>query len=197
MRNRFIWLGLMALILLLSACNTLPIETEMAEEVADFSFTTQDNEPFGLDDLQGDFWIADFIFTNCETVCLPMTSNMAKLQKEMEDNDVSIPLVSFTVDPEFDQPKVLKSYGEQYGANFDTWHFLTGYEQKTIKTLSIKSFRALLKEPGYGSDQFTHDIRFFLVNPDGEVIKGYDGTKNDSIQDILDDLATLKEHDLL
>lgn len=198
MKKWHIWFGMIGMVLFLSACgNKLPIDTDMSEEVADFSFTTQDNETLSLDDLNGGWWIADFVFTNCETVCLPMTSNMAKLQVEVESNEIPIQFVSFSVDPDYDKPEVLKEYGEQYDANFDTWSFLTGYDLKTIKKLSIKSFRALLKEPEYGSDQVTHDIRFFLVNPDGEVVKGYDGTKAENIDKILEDVKKLKENDLL
>src|SRR5690625_1347187 len=162
------WLIGILVLLFLSACNKLPIDTDMSEKVADFSFTTQDNETLSLDDLDGEWWIADFVFTNCETVCLPMTSNMSKLQNELEKKDITVQFVSFSVDPDYDSPDVLKEYGEEHDANFDTWSFLTGYDMKTIKELSIKSFKALLKEPDDGSDQVMHDIRFFLVNTEGE-----------------------------
>lgn len=190
-------IGILGLLLFLSACNKLPIDTDMSEEVADFSFTTQDNETLSLDDLNGQWWIADFIFTNCETVCLPMTSNMAKLQNELENKDIPIIFVSFSVDPDHDTPEVLKEYGMEYEANFDTWNFLTGYDFQTVKELSIKSFRAFLKEPEYGDDQVTHDLRFFLVSPEGEVVKGYDGTQHENIEKIIDDLIVLQENDLL
>lgn len=184
--------------LFLSACgNKLPIETDMSEEVADFSFTNQNNETLGLDDLKGEWWIADFIFTNCKTVCLPMTFNMSQLQKELENDKMAIQLVSFSVDPDYDSPEVLKEYAEQYEVNFDTWSFLTGYDFQTVKELSIKSFRALLKEPDHGSDQVMHDTRFFLVNPEGEVVKGYDGVDIKSIEAIMDDLQKLQDSNLL
>ncbi|MEI3611169.1 SCO family protein [Pseudogracilibacillus sp. SO30301A] len=197
MKKWHLLIGMAIIIQFLNACNKPPIDTNMSENVADFSFTTQDNETLSLDDLHGEWWIADFIFTNCETVCLPMTSNLSKLQQELEEQDVSIQFVSFSVDPDFDTPEVLKEYGEQYDANFNTWSFLTGYDMKTIKELSIKSFRAFLKEPEYGDDQVMHDTRFFLVNPEGEVIKGYDGIKAESIDEILTDINKLEKKGLL
>ncbi|WP_219914242.1 SCO family protein, partial [Bacillus paranthracis] len=42
-----------------------------------FQFTNQDGKPFGTKDLKGKVWVADFMFTNCQTVCPPMTANMA------------------------------------------------------------------------------------------------------------------------
>lgn len=193
MKKWHLLIGMTVIVLLLNACNKLPIDTNMSEDVAEFSFTTQDNETLSLDDLHGEWWIADFIFTNCETVCLPMTSNLSKLQKELEAQNLSVQFVSFSVDPDYDTPEVLREYGQQYEANFDTWSFLTGYDFQTIKELSIKSFRALLKEPEYGDDQVMHDTRFFLVNPEGKVIKGYDGVKSDSIDEILNDISILEK----
>ena len=198
MNRRHLLIGIVLLTLLLSACSSeFPIETNMSEKVADFSFTTQDHETLSLDDLQDDWWIANFIFTNCKTVCLPMSSNFSTLQKELEKRDLNVQLVSFSVDPDYDSPEVLKEYGERYDANFETWHFLTGYDMQTIKELSIKSFRAFLKEPEEGDDQVTHDTRFFLVNPEGEIVKGYDGVNAGSIDEIIEDIVVLKEEGLL
>lgn len=177
-----------SVLLFLVACEGEKIETNMSEKVGDFEFTTQNNEKLQLDDLKGEWWIADFIFTNCTSVCLPMTSNMAKLQTNIEEAGLGVQLVSFSVDPEFDSPDVLKEYGEEYGADFSSWSFLTGYEFERIKEFSTKSFRSLVVEPPPGSDQVTHGTRFFLVNPEGEVIKSYNGIEASTIDDILSDL---------
>jgi len=196
--KKIIWSGLVFFVLILSACgDKLPIETDMSENVADFTFTNQDNETVARDDLSGTWWLADFVFTNCETVCLPMTSNMAQLQGNLAEEDIAIQFVSFSVDPDYDKPEVLKEYGEEYGVSFENWDFLTGYDFETARELSIKSFRAPLQAPSYGSDQVTHDTRFFLVDPEGNVVKGYDGVNNESIQEIIDDLLSLDEKGLL
>lgn len=198
MNRRHLLFGIVLLTLLLSACSSgLPIETNMSEKVANFSFTTQDHETLSLEDLQDEWWIANFIFTNCKTVCLPMSSNFSTLQKELEKRDLNVQLVSFSVDPDYDSPEVLKDYGERYDANFETWHFLTGYDMQTIKELSIKSFRAFLKEPEKGDDQVTHDTRFFLVSPEGKIIKGYDGVSSESIHEIIKDIEILNKEGLL
>lgn len=198
MVKKFIGMGTLFLIIILSACSEeLPIETNMKETVADFSFTNQDEQTVSRDDLAGEWWIADFIFTNCETVCIPMTSNMVAVQSDLEEAEIPMQIVSFSVDPDYDNPDVLKEYAEEYDANLDNWEFLTGYDFETIRKLSIKSFRAPLKEPAYGSDQVTHDIRFFLVDPEGDIVKGYKGIEKDTIDTLLDDIMTLDEKGLL
>lgn len=178
--------------LLITACGKQEVETNMSEKVAHFDFTTQDNDTLSLDDLEGQWWIADFIFTNCTTVCLPMTSNMSQLQDQIKEEGLeNVHLVSFSVDPDYDSPDVLKEYAEGYDADHNMWTFLTGYDFDTIKELSIKSFRNLVQEPEPGSDQVMHGTRFFLVNPEGKVIKNYDGVKADEMDIIVEDLITL------
>src|SRR5699024_6709829 len=158
------------ILMILAACGGENIETTMSENVDDFEFTTQDNESFGLDDLKGTYWVADFVFTNCTTVCLPMTSNMAYLQSLINEEGLDTQLVSFSVDPDYDSPEVLTEYAEDNGADLDNWTFLTGYDFQTIKELSIKTFKNMVQEPPEGSDQVTHGTSFFLVNPEGKVI---------------------------
>lgn len=198
MKQRTILFSLFTFIFLLQACSSkLPIETNINEKVADFDFTTQDGEGLSRSDLAGKWWIADFIFTNCTTACLPMTSNMVLLQDRINEEGLDIELVSFSVDPDHDTPSVLREYGEDYGADFSNWHFLTGYDFDTIKKLSVKSFRAFLQVSADDPDQYTHDTRFFLVDPDGNIVKGYSGLVSESVDEIIDDLLILQEAELI
>lgn len=183
---------LVGFILLLAACGGgSNIETNMSEKVPEFDFTTQDNETLSSEDLKGKWWVADFIFTNCTTICLPMTHNMAKLQTKLKEENLDAELVSFSVDPDYDTPEVLKEYAESYQADLSNWHFLTGYDFKTIQELSVKTFRSILQEPEPGDDQVTHGTKFFLINPEGEVIKFYDGVDSENIDLIVEDLKNL------
>lgn len=174
------------LFIFLVACGG-EIESTMSSEVADFNFTTQDNEQLGLEDLKGGWWVADFIFTNCTSVCIPMSSNMTALQDDLAKKNLDIQLISFSVDPDFDTPEVLKSYAESYHADLSNWTFLTGYDFSTIEDLSVKSFQSgLMAIPD--SDQVQHGVRFFLVNPDGVVIKSYNGTEESEMEVLMEDL---------
>ena len=168
------------------------IESNMDETVTDFEFINQDEETVSLDDLKGEYWIADLVFTNCTTVCIPMTSNMKVLQDEMIEEDLTnIELISFSVDPDYDTPEVFREYAEEYDVSLDNWSFLTGYEFDEIKEISIKTFRSMLQEPQPGDDQVTHGTRFFLINPEGVVIKSYDGLNGRVAEEIIEDLKKL------
>src|SRR5699024_5986860 len=116
---------------------------------------------------------------------------------KMDDQAVSVQLVPFSVDPDYDTPEVLKEYGERYEADFDTWDVLAGYDFGTIKKLSSHSIRSSVKEPDYVDNQVTHGTLFYLVKPEGEIVKSYDGQNAENMDDILEDLKKLKDKNML
>jgi len=211
MRNGLMIFGLVIMISLLAACgddqehneqsvdtgpqieDTYGIGANMDKEMDSFSFTDQDGEEFGLEDLEGKWWVADMVFTNCTTVCLPMTTNMSSLQDSLAEKNIDAELVSFSVDPENDTPDVLKEYAKDYDADESNWHFLTGYDFETIQDISVDTFQQMLQEAPEGDDQVTHGVRFFLIDPEGNVIKSYDGQKASNMEEIVNDLQAVQE----
>lgn len=181
------------LLTLLVACGG-KIEENMSEQLPEFEYTTQNGETFGLNDLKGQWWLASFVYTNCKTVCPVMTKNMAKLQQELKENKLDIQIVSFSVDPEFDTPEVLKQYAQDYGVDFSNWTFLTGYQFKTIQDLSMNYFKTSLQKasPGTGNDQIAHGTSFFLVNPKGKIVKKYDGVGEEGQKQAILDIKALQ-----
>lgn len=182
-------------VIALAACGGEKVEPTMSTNVGDFSATTQDNQEITNEDLLGEWWVADFIFTKCTTICPPMTRNMTIVQKrlgEFELND-KVQLISFSVDPENDTPEVLTDYAEEHGADLNNWSFLTGYDFDTIQDISVKYFQSGLEPPMPGDDQVGHGTRFFLVDPEGNVYKSYIGTDSEQIDELVQDVSNLVE----
>lgn len=169
----FILISLFSL-LLVGCVQGQGIKNPLNLEVSEFSFTNQEGEKLGLDDLKGKVWIADFVFTNCTTVCLPMMANMAELQGKLKEEDLNVELVSFSVDPGIDTPEVLKEYAGNYNADLSSWNLLTGYSQKTVKDFALKSFKTIAIKPETG-DQVIHGTSIYLINKEGTVMKDYNG----------------------
>ena len=176
------------LTLFLAACNQ-GIEDPLEWEIEDFTFTNHNNEEFGLIDLKGEVWLADFVFTNCTTVCLPMMANMTDLQGKLEAEGLDVQIVSFSVDPAFDQPETLKSYAENYGADLSSWNLLTGYSPQEIDEFAMDNFQTLARKPE-NDDQVIHGTYFYLVNQEGVIMKSYDGL-NPPVEEILADAEIL------
>ncbi|MDQ0350432.1 protein SCO1/2 [Alkalibacillus filiformis] len=186
-------LSLIAIAILLAGCNgseASEIDSEINIDIEHFEYTNQDEETVTLGDLEGTYWVANFIFTNCNTVCPPMTSNMANLQQEAEDRGLDVRFVSFSVDPEYDDPDTLKTFANQFDADYSNWDFLTGYSQKEIESFAASSFKLLVSKVD-GHDQVSHGTSFFIVDPEGTAINNYSGTSSEEMDQIIDDLNIL------
>ncbi|KAA6451763.1 SCO family protein [Bacillus swezeyi] len=191
MKNVFTIFFAGVLIVILCACGNSKIKDPLNYNVQSFSFQNQEKKTVSLESLKGEVWVADFIFTNCETVCPPMTSHMAELQKQMKQENVQARIVSFSVDPENDTPEKLKKFAANYPLTFENWDFLTGYSQAEIEKFALKSFKAIVKKPE-NDDQVIHQTSFYLIDQEGKVVKDYDGVKDTPYTDIIADIKTLE-----
>lgn len=191
-KKKIMLVGLLVLSSILAACGSYKFEPEMSIDVEDFSFTNQNNEQVSLESLKGKPWLAMFIFTNCNSICPPMTFNMADVQKSLKDEGVNdYQIVAFSVDPEVDAPDVLQNYLKTYSVVDDSkWQLLTGYKQQYIEQFARKSFNSLVKNDP-NSDQVVHMGSFYLVNADGVVVKDYDGASNVPVETIVADMKAL------
>ena len=104
----------------------LPPAPPVLATLEPFSLTDQRGQPFGTRDLAGKVWVADFIFTSCQTMCPVLTSKMAEVAHRARHLGPDFHLVSFSVDPDRDTPTVLAAYAKRHGADAHKWAFLTG-----------------------------------------------------------------------
>jgi len=153
-------------------------------EVPQFELTNQRGRKFDRTSLDGHVWIADFIFTNCESSCPRMSSVMRSIQGA---TDAGVKLVSFSVDPARDTPQALAEYARKYSADESRWTFLTG-PAATLEMLDHNAFKL-------GSLNMDHSTRFILMDKAGRV-RGYYGLfDGDPVAKLKKDAARLeKEH---
>jgi protein SCO1 len=178
--------------LVLGACNAGKFEGDFSWEVKPFEYTNQHGETVSLEDLKGQPWLAQFVFTNCTSVCPPMMFNMAEVQDNLAEAGIEdYKIVSFSVDPDYDTPEKLQEYLDSFEvADQSKWEMLTGYTMEEIADLSVKSFKLpVIDDPN--SDQVTHGSSFFLVNQEGEAVKSYDGYMEVPHDIIVEDMEAL------
>ncbi|GGF33984.1 SCO1 protein [Halobacillus andaensis] len=180
------------LAILLSACGEKELEDPLEWEIDNISGTTQSGEDFSIDDMEGDVWLANFIFTSCDTVCPPMTRNMSKVQDQLEEEGIDAEIVSFSVDPEIDTPEMLEEFASAQDADFSNWSFITGYSQEEIEEFAQESFRTIAQKPE-GAEQVSHGSSFFLVDQNNQVMKHYKGDTDVPYEDIIEDTEILAE----
>lgn len=166
-------------ILFLTACGNEEVEpmSYYGNTLTEFEVTNQDNETFTSEDMDGKVWLANLIFTQCVTVCPPMTQNMTQLSQELEDAGIEdVGIVSFSVDPSTDTPEVLSEYMSWYDTS-DTveWQLTTGYEFEFLRDYALNNFKTIVKAPQDGSNQVLHGTAIYLIDETGKLIKDYTG----------------------
>ncbi|WP_342469431.1 SCO family protein [Ureibacillus sp. FSL K6-3587] len=161
---------------LLSSCSNYNFKPTIEYKIQDFTMIDHRGETVTLDDLKGQPWIAMFIFTNCKTICQPMTLNMSIVQEKLVEKGLEdYKIVGFSVDPENDTPEALSKYLDYFTVPDESkWHLLTGYDQKFIEQFALQSFKALVKKPE-DDDQVIHGSSFYLVDENGVAVKYYSG----------------------
>ncbi|MCZ2258167.1 SCO family protein [Sporosarcina sp. G11-34] len=204
MRKLFVLPYVLLIILVLGACSSGGFKADHKYEIEPFEFTNQNNEKVSLDDLKGQVWLSQFVFTNCTTVCGPMMFHMAELQDQLIKNGVEdYKLVSFSVDPKNDTPEVLQEYLNGFATDpEDTekdwdeskWEMLTGYTQEEIADISLKSFKMPVfpyPDSSPEAGQVLHGVLFSLVNQEGQVVKSYNGNEDVPFDQIVKDMKAL------
>src|SRR5262249_23299016 len=161
--------------------------------VSDFSLNERSGQVVRKADLLGKVWVAAFIFTRCAGPCAQVSGTMARLQQDLADSN-DVVLVSFSVDPEYDSPKVLSEYAKTYRADPKRWLFLTG-KPDDVYRLIREGFK-LTAQQNEGAErtagkEVMHDTRLAVVDRRGEIRGYYQATDPEAIVPLEQKIAAL------
>jgi cytochrome oxidase Cu insertion factor (SCO1/SenC/PrrC family) len=161
-----------------------PPRPDLDYPVGEFSLTERSGKTVTDKDLRGKVWVGSFIFTRCTGPCPAVSNTMARLQADLKDELKAggLKLVTFTVDPERDDPDELKKYAENRQADPNNWLFLTGDREKIHKLMREQFKQAVERKVGpdvQPGDEFGHSTRLILVDRNGVIRATYDGLPND------------------
>lgn len=134
-------------------------------KVPPFAFINQDSLLITDKDYRGKVYLVEFFFTTCPSICPIMNKNLVAIQNEFK-NFENFGVASFTINPEYDTPKVLKEYAEEYGISSLDWHLMTGDQEKIyeLANLGFNIFTAQMPDAPGG---FEHSGMFALVDKKG------------------------------
>jgi len=163
-----------------------------------FTLTDQLGAPFGSDDIGGRIALADFIYTSCQDACPLLTANMARVQEQLKAEGrlgQKVVLLSFSLDPERDNPSALQSYGERFGVDSSGWKLLTG--SKDVLEGAAEDFKigrpiALPPSAQNPAINLAHSGRFVLIDTSGQVRAYYRGDEL-VVDDVMRDIRLLQK----
>jgi protein SCO1/2 len=152
------------------------------DEVPNFTLRNQDDREIRIQNYRGKALLLTFVYTRCPVpdYCTLMSNNFAQIDRELgQDPDLyaKTHLLSISIDPEYDTPKVLRSYGaahtERYqNETFAHWEFASGTKEQVNE---IAQYFGLAYFPE--KDQIIHALRTVIVTPEGKVAKIYSGNE--------------------
>ena len=165
-------------------------EKKISHQIADFSFTDQDNHIITQKNIEGKIHIANFFFTACGSICPKMMGNL-KLARDGLQSDTGVVFLSYSVTPWIDSVARLKKYAADDGIH-SPWHLLTG-NKATIYELARRSYFAE-EDLGFSKDStdFLHTEHILLIDKQKRIRGIYNGTLQLETEQLVKDIAALK-----
>lgn len=176
-RSPYFWSAVISMIvitILTPLTRRVPAPPPVVSTLPSYSLLGPDGAAFGSAELAKKVYVANFIFTRCQSLCPLIVQHLTKLQERILISKLPLLIVSISVDPEFDTPNVLKSFAEKSGANPLTWTFLTG-PRESIVSLVEKGFALGVGAPQVvnGLMEIAHAQKLVLVDGQGRVRGSY------------------------
>jgi protein SCO1/2 len=204
MKNKVLWIGGFSILLIASFYFFLFAGTDYYKSklpvlsyVKDFTFTDQNGKQLTQRQFEGKVYISEYFFTTCKGICPKMNANM-KIIYDKYKNVPDFAIISHTSMPETDSVPLLKAYEQTLLGTTSSklpatnWFFVTGTKDSLYK-MARESY--LLDNEKNNSmnikDQFIHTQFFAVVDKEGRVRGVYDGLKNDELDKLSKDIASL------
>jgi protein SCO1/2 len=152
-----------------------------------FEFDGHAGRKLTLEDLRGQVWIANFIFTECTSICPMMTAKMVLLQRSLSAPQLRF--VSYSVDPENDTPEVLRDYAKDWSPAETRWSLLATDTENLLRV--AKGFGVTVQKTDDVDDPILHSNRFFLVDPRGLIRGAYLSDDDEALERLVSDATKL------
>lgn len=169
---------------------TLPPDLPVIAQVPAFELISENGQRFGSKDLQGRVYLANFIFARCPSVCPKMLGELEKVQKRIRGTGRKVAIVTFTVDPEHDNEKVLFDLARKHKASPFTWSFLTGNDKEAMFKLYRDGFKVGVEQNPKDMFGIAHSEKIVLVDGENR-IRGFYAFDNNSVNKLMIDVGLL------
>ncbi len=138
-----------------------------ADYAQDFPLPDTDGHPRSLKDFRGKAVVVFFGYTQCPDVCPTTMSEIAEAKKLLGPQGARVEGVFITIDPERDQPQMLKAYVGNFGPDMVA---LRGSLQQTQEV--AKDFKVFYrKAAGTTPANYTmeHSAASYVFDPSGRL----------------------------
>ena len=158
------------------------VEAKEGDDVPNYGLVNQNGQDIKLHNYRGKTLLLTFIYTRCPVpdYCTLMSTNFATVERQLQQQPETYRkthLLSISIDPEYDTPQVLRSYGaahtERYQEEtFSHWEFASGTKDQVKGVAQFFGLRYY-----QASDEIVHGLKTVIIGPDGKVAKVYSDNK--------------------
>ena len=169
------------------------IAPDKPRRLKNFSLTDENGNTVTRADVRGKILAVSFLFTSCSLTCPEVSKRMAEIQKLTATND-DVRLLSLTVDPRTDTPRVLTKWGARFGAETNRWFLLTG-DKTQLHQLIGTSFLATETNNPFNSmpGNFAGTERIAVVDKHGKVRAYFDGLRIETPAAVVTEMESLRK----
>jgi len=183
----------------LTPTTAVPGEPKPGDEIPDFGLVNQDGKRVRMSQYKGKAIALTFVYTRCPQPdqCTLMSTNFAAIDRQLQaqpDAYAKTHLLTISFDPDYDTPKVMRSYGASHSGRysdetFQHWEFLTG-SQDEVKGIAQFFGLRYFHDTESADEQVIHSLRTAVIGPDGKLVKLYRGNEWKP-EEIAEDLKAL------
>ena len=154
-----------------SSPTTPAVSSWKPKPAPDFMLTDQDGQKVTLSGSRGKVILVNFIFTQCEEVCLQMTREMRGLQEHFGQRmGRDLVFLSITLDPAHDRPRALKVYGRKHNLDFTSWRLLTGSPKQIDALRNSFGVYAEKTTTKAGHPDIVHTAKAYVIDRNGVIV---------------------------
>lgn len=131
---------------------------------------TQTGDRINLAELRGKWLLVDFIYTRCQTLCLSLGSEFARMEDELAGPIASgrVRLLSVSFDPSNDSPRELAAYLERNRHRGTGWLAARPTDEAGLAELK-RRFGVTVVPDGLGG--YTHNAAIHFIDPQGRIVE--------------------------
>ena len=157
--------------------------------ISPFKLTNQDNQPVIFPADSHRITVVNFFFSRCPSFCENMNKQMEELSFKFSKNRL-LQFYSITVDPDFDNPSVLKKYAAGFKFKSPQWKLLTG-DKTEIYRLAKEDFLVDAIRDTTAEVNFIHSPMLMLIDPQRRIRGYYNSANKEEMDKLTDEIKVL------
>ena len=178
------WLEQLIIVKQSGGATSIPsaVQAKEGDEIPNYSLRNQDDREIRIQSYRGKAVLIAFIYTRCPIpeACTLMSNKFAQIDRALgQDSELyaKTHLLSISIEPTYDTPAVLRSYGaahtERYqNETFAHWEFAAAKDDETRKMAEFFGLRYYPQK-----NEIIHGLRTAIITPEGKVAKIYTDNK--------------------